>query len=180
LGTAALLPAEAVVPLGAVQVKMLPFDNGRDVQVLINMPEGTPLERSTAVIRALAAAVREEPEILDYQIYAGTAAPCNFNGLVRHYFQRGGGHQADLQLNLRPRHERQADSHTIAKRLRPRLAAIAAEAGGRVTDAEVPPGPPVLQTLVAEVYGPNPEAQLRLAGELRNIFVRTHGVVDVD
>ncbi|HOC01160.1 MAG TPA: efflux RND transporter permease subunit, partial [Verrucomicrobiota bacterium] len=110
----------------------------------------------------------------------GTAAPFNFNGLVRHYFMRRGAHIADLQINLVNKHERKAQSHDIAKRVRPRVAAIAAKYNARVAVAEVPPGPPVLQTLVAEIYGPTAEGRLALAGKVRDIFKRTPGVVDVD
>jgi multidrug efflux pump subunit AcrB len=124
--------------------------------------------------------VRTEPEVRDYQIYAGTAAPFNFNGLVRHYFLRRGANVADLQVNLRPGAERSAQSHDIALRVRPRLTAIAARHGAALAVAEVPPGPPVLQTLVAEIYGPSEEARLALAGRVKRIFEGTAGVVDVD
>jgi multidrug efflux pump subunit AcrB len=144
------------------------------------MPEGTALESTAAVARAMAASLKDEPEVADYQIYVGTASPFNFNGLVRHYFNRAGDHVADLQVNLRPAGERAAQSHDIAKRLRPRLAEIAAKAGGRITVAEVPPGPPVLQTLVAEVYGPSEKDRLALADEVKRIFSATPGVVDID
>jgi multidrug efflux pump subunit AcrB len=163
-----------------VKVKMLPFDNKSEFQVILNMPEGTALEHTAAVARAMAAAVRDEAEVDNYQIYVGTASPYNFNGLVRHYFLRAGDHVADLQVNLKPKHERAAQSHDIAKRVRPRLVAIAETAGGRVTVAEVPPGPPVLQTLVAEVYGPSEADRLRLAEEVKRIFRETAGVVDID
>jgi multidrug efflux pump subunit AcrB len=127
----------------------------------------------------MAAALRTEPEVTDYQIYAGTAAPFNFNGLVRHYFLRAGNHVADLQVNLVPKHDRQAQSHDIAKRVRPRLTAIAEKHGARIAVAEVPPGPPVLQTLVAEIYGPTDATRQALAGRVREIFHQTEGVVDV-
>jgi multidrug efflux pump subunit AcrB len=180
-GLAALLVAAMLlVPLGAVKVKMLPFDNKSEFQVILNMPEGTALERTAAVARDLAAAVKNEPELSDYQIYVGTASPYNFNGLVRHYFLRSGDHVADLQINLKPKHERAAQSHDIAKRVRPRLAAIAAAAGGRITVAEVPPGPPVLQTLVAEIYGPTESDRLRLSEEVNRVFREATGVVDID
>jgi multidrug efflux pump subunit AcrB len=144
------------------------------------MPKGSTLEQTTAVAREMAAAVRTEPEVRDYQVYAGTASPFNFNGLVRHYFMRRGADVADLQINLLPKDERRAQSHEIARRVRPRLAAIAARYGAAVAVAEVPPGPPVLQTLVAEVYGPTEESRLKLAGRVREIFRATPGVVDVD
>ena len=133
---------------------MLPFDNKSEFQIILNMPEGSALERTAQAAREIAAAVRVEPEVTDYQVYAGVAAPFNFNGLVRHYFMRRGAHVADLQINLVSKSERKAQSHDIAKRVRPRVAAIAAKYGARVAVAEVPPGPPVLQTLVAEIYGP--------------------------
>jgi len=163
-----------------VKVKMLPFDNKSEFQVILNMPRGSTLEQTTAVIREMAAAVRTEPEVRDYEIYAGTAAPFNFNGLVRHYFMRRGSDVADLQVNLLPKDERKAQSHDIARRVRPRLAAIAAKLDAAVAVAEVPPGPPVLQTLVAEIYGPNEEARLKLAEKVREIYRSTPGVVDVD
>jgi multidrug efflux pump subunit AcrB len=144
------------------------------------MPEGSSLERTAHVAREIAAVVRTEPEVADYQVYVGTAAPFNFNGLVRHYFMRQGAHVADLQINLVDKHQREAQSHEIAKRVRPRVAAIAAAHNARVAVAEVPPGPPVLQTLVAEIYGPSSEARLALAERVRQVFTRTPGVVDVD
>ena len=182
LGSVALLflLAVALVLAGAVKVKMLPFDNKSEFQVVLNMPEGSTLEETTRVARELAATVRIEPEVLDYQVYAGTSAPFNFNGLVRHYFLRRGANVADLQINLRPGHERRAQSHDIAVRVRPRLAAIAAKYGAALAVAEVPPGPPVLQTLVAEVYGPTDAARLALAGQVKKIFESTPGVVDID
>jgi multidrug efflux pump subunit AcrB len=178
--SALLLGAMVMVAPGWVKVKMLPFDNKSEFQVILNMPEGTPLERTTAAAREIAAAVRGEPEVTDYQIYAGTAAPFNFNGLVRHYFMRRGANVADIQVNLLPKSARKAQSHDIAKRVRPKVAAVAAKFGARVAVAEVPPGPPVLQTLVAEIYGPDEAARLALAKEVRAIFNRTPGVVDVD
>jgi len=161
-------------------VKMLPFDNKSEFQIILNMPEGSSLEETAQVAREIAAAVRVEPEVTDYEVYAGVAAPFNFNGLVRHYFMRRGSHVADLQINLVPKGERKAQSHDIAKRVRPRVAAIAAKYGARVAVAEVPPGPPVLQTLVAELYGPTEETRLALAQKVLQIFHDTSGVVDAD
>jgi multidrug efflux pump subunit AcrB len=178
--TALLLLAASTVPLGWVKVKMLPFDNKSEFQVILNMPEGSSLERTTQAAREIAAAVRHEPEVTDYQIYAGVAAPFNFNGLVRHYFLRSGAHVADLQVNLVSKHDRKAQSHDIVKRVRPRVAEIARRYGARVAVAEVPPGPPVLQTLVAEVYGPTEESRHALARCVRDVFRNTPGVVDVD
>jgi multidrug efflux pump subunit AcrB len=175
-----LLGSMATVGLGWVKVKMLPFDNKSEFQVILNMPEGSSLEKTAAVAREMAAAIRTEPEVTDYQIYTGIASPYNFNGLVRHYFMRRGAHVADIQVNLTGKHERKAQSHDIAKRVRPAVAAIAERYGARVAIAEVPPGPPVLQTLVAEIYGPDDESRLKLAEKVKSIFKSTPGVVDVD
>ena len=175
-----LLVATALAGIGWVKVKMLPFDNKSEFQIILNMPEGSALEQTAQAAREIGAAVRVEPEVTDYQVYAGVAAPFNFNGLVRHYFMRRGANIADLQVNLVPKGERKAQSHDIAKRVRPRVAAIAAKYGARVAVAEVPPGPPVLQTLVAEIYGPNEESRLALARKVIDIFHNTKGVVDTD
>ena len=178
--TALLLLAMATVALGWVKVKMLPFDNKSEFQIILNMPEGSALERTAQAAREIAAAVRAEPEVTDYQIYVGLASPFNFNGLVRHYFMRRGANVADIQVNLVPRGDRSAQSHDIAKRVRPRIAEIAARFKARVAVAEVPPGPPVLQTLVAEIYGPTEADRHALARKVRDIFKGTPGVVDVD
>ncbi|MCX7886028.1 MAG: efflux RND transporter permease subunit [Verrucomicrobiae bacterium] len=178
--TLLLLGSVALVPLKAVKVKMLPFDNKSEFQLIVDMDEGTPLEQTARVARELAAVVSEEPEVTDYQIYVGTAAPVNFNGLVRHYYLRRAPHMADIQVNLLPKHERKAQSHDIAKRIRPRVQAVADKYGARVKVAEVPPGPPVLQTLVAEIYGPDYSQQIELARKVRELFRQTPGVVDVD
>ncbi|MFP5379683.1 MAG: efflux RND transporter permease subunit, partial [Vicinamibacteria bacterium] len=175
-----LVAAAALVPIGLVTVKMLPFDNKSEFQVLINMPEGTPLESTARVASALADAALEEPDVTSVQSYVGTASPYNFNGLVRRYFLRQEPHQADLQVILRPKDARDAQSHEVAGRVRARLAPIADELGARLQVAEVPPGPPVLQTLVAEIYGPDPDRRLAIATEVRDLFRRTPGVVDVD
>ncbi len=178
--TGLLLAAMATVAIGWVKVKMLPFDNKSEFQVILNMPEGSSLERTAQAAQEIAAAVRTEPEVTDYQIYVGTASPFNFNGLVRHYFMRRGSHVADIQVNLVSKGERKAQSHDIAKRVRPAVAAVAEKFNARVAVAEVPPGPPVLQTLVAEIYGPTEESRLKLAEKVRGIFKSTEGVVDVD
>ena len=178
--TVLLLLAMGTVGIGWVKVKMLPFDNKSEFQVILNMPEGASLERTAQAAREIAAAVRTEPEVTDYQIYAGVASPYNFNGLVRHYFMRRGANVADIQVNLLPKGERRAQSHDIAKRVRPRIAEIAARFNARVAVAEVPPGPPVLQTLVAELYGPTEADRHALARKVRDIFKSTPGVVDVD
>jgi multidrug efflux pump subunit AcrB len=181
LGLGGLLALAVVMaPLGLVKVKMLPFDNKSEFQIILNMPEGSSLEQTAEAARKIAAEVRGEPEVTDYQIYAGVAAPFNFNGLVRHYFMRRGAYVADLQVNLVNKRERKAQSHDIAKRVRPRVLKIAEHYGARVAVAEVPPGPPVLQTLVAEIYGPTEESRLAVAEEVRKVFKETDGVVDVD
>jgi multidrug efflux pump subunit AcrB len=175
-----LLAAVAFVPLKWVQVKMLPFDNKSEFQVIVDMPEGTPLEQTTRVAQALGSYLAAQPEVTNYQIYSGTSGPYNFNGLVRHYFLRRQPNQADIQVNLLDRHQRQAQSHEIARRFRPELDKIAAPFGARIKVAEVPPGPPVLETLVAEVYGPDYKGQIDLASKIKNVFQHTPGVVDVD
>jgi multidrug efflux pump subunit AcrB len=177
---AATVGAMGLAGIGAVKVKMLPFDNKSEFQVILNLPEGSTLEQTARVAREMAAALRTEPEVQDYQVYAGTASPFNFNGLVRHYFLRRGANVADIQVNLRPKHERAAQSHDIARRIRPRLTAIAAKYGAAVAVAEVPPGPPVLSTIVAEIYGPTEAARLKLADRVRKIFHASPGVVDID
>jgi multidrug efflux pump subunit AcrB len=175
-----LLAAVAFVPLKWVRVKMLPFDNKSEFQVIIDMPDGTPLEQTTRVAQALGQYLGTQPEVINYQIYAGTSGPYNFNGLVRHYFLRRQPNQADIQVNLLSRHDRKAQSHEIARRLRPELDKIAEPYGARIKVAEVPPGPPVLQTLVAEVYGPDYKGQIELAAQIKKVFQQTPGVVDVD
>jgi multidrug efflux pump subunit AcrB len=175
-----LLAAVAFIPLKWVQVKMLPFDNKSEFQVIIDLPDGTPLEQTTRVAQALGSYLGQQPEVINYQIYAGTSGPYNFNGLVRHYFLRRQPNQADIQVNLLSRHERHAQSHEIARRYRPELEKIAVPFGARIKVAEVPPGPPVLETLVAEVYGPDYKGQTELAAKIKKIFQETPGVVDVD
>ncbi|MGE5189257.1 MAG: efflux RND transporter permease subunit, partial [Gemmatimonadota bacterium] len=163
-----------------VKVKMLPFDNKSEFQVVIDMPEGSTLEETAAATRAIGDAVSDVPEVENYQMYVGTSSPYNFNGLVRHYFLRRGANVADIQVNLVAKGERRAQSHDIAKRVRPAVDAVAARYGARVKVAEVPPGPPVLQTLVAEVYGPDYGEQIEVARKIRGIFEKADGVVDVD
>ena len=162
-----LLLSLALVPLKLVTVKMLPFDNKSEFQVIVNMPEGTALESTGA--RGLGPRDRRDARssVVDVQTYVGTSAPYNFNGLVRHYFFRQAPHQADLQVNLLPRDSRSEQSHAIARRLREALLPVARAAGARIQVAEVPPGPPVLQTLVAEVYGPDAARREALAGEVK-------------
>ncbi len=175
-----LVVSVAFVLFGAVTIKMLPFDNKSEFQIVLKTPEGTTLEQTTRIATEMAAALRSEPEIRDYQIYAGTAAPFNFNGLVRHSFLRRGPNVADIQVNLVGKAERSDQSHAIAKRIRPRVAAIAKKYGAAVAVAEVPPGPPVLQSIVAEIYGPSEPQRLALATAVRAIIERAPGAVDVD
>ncbi|MGO9317882.1 MAG: efflux RND transporter permease subunit [Terracidiphilus sp.] len=175
-----LLISVALVPLGLVRVKMLPFDNKSELQVVINMPDGTPLEQTARVTQALGEELARQPEVLNYQTYAGTSGPYNFNGLVRHYYMRRQPNQADIQVNLLPAKQRSAQSHAIAKRLRPLMDAIGNQYGARIQVNEVPPGPPVVQTLVAEVYGPDLDGQTRVAQQIKSIFQNTAGVVDTD
>ena len=177
---ALLLGALYTVPAGWVKVKMLPFDNKSEFQVIIDMPEGATLERTAAVARELAETVARRPEVRDVQVYAGTASPYNFNGLVRHYYLRNLPHQADLQVNLVSKEERALQSHAIAKAVREELLPAALAAGAKIKVAEVPPGPPVLQTLVAEVYGQDNAARNAWAKQVEQVFRNTPGVVDVD
>ena len=175
-----LLAAMALVPLKLVTVKMLPFDNKSEFQVMVDMPEGTALEATARVASALASATLEDEAVVDVQQYVGTSAPYNFNGLVRHYFLRRAPHLADLQVNLVPKGERSAQSHDVARRVRDRLLPIARSFGATLQVAEVPPGPPVLQTLVAEVYGPDATRRTEVAAQVKAIFEQTPGVVDTD
>jgi multidrug efflux pump subunit AcrB len=172
-----LLGSMSLVYVGFVKVKMLPFDNKSEFQVIVDMPTGTTLEQTARVTEALAREARKQPEVIDLETYVGTASPYNFNGLVRHYYLRRGANMADIQVNLLPKGDRKLQSHEIAKQVRGRLQPVADRFGARIKVAEVPPGPPVLETLVAEVYGPDPEGRLR---EVRDLFKRTAGVVDVD
>ena len=175
-----LVAAAALVPIGAVTVKMLPFDNKSELQVMVRMPDGTPLETTNAAAGSLADQALLDPAVLSVQSYAGASSPFTFNGLVRHYFLRRQPNLADLQVVLVDKDERAEQSHVIAGRLRARLSPVAARLGARIQVVEVPPGPPVLQTLVAEVYGPDPARRLDLARTVRDTFEHTAGVVDVD
>jgi multidrug efflux pump subunit AcrB len=175
-----LFGAVSLIGFKWVRVKMLPFDNKSEFQIVVDLPEGTSLEQTDRVTQELARAVASEPEVRSYQTYVGTASPYNFNGLVRHYFLRQGANAADIQVNLVDKSARKAQSHEIAKRVRGRLLPIASKYGVRLKVAEVPPGPPVLETLVAEVYGPDYEQQIEIARRVRAELEGTRGVVDVD
>jgi multidrug efflux pump subunit AcrB len=163
-----------------VVLKMLPFDNKSEFQVIVDMPAGTPLERTAEVLHALGAVLATVPEVQDYQAYAGTAAPINFNGLVRQYYLRAGGELGDIQVNLVDKHHRDDQSHVIATRVRPLLGKVAERYGAVLKVVEVPPGPPVLSPIVAEIYGPDADGRAQLARDVRATFVRTEGIVDVD
>jgi multidrug efflux pump subunit AcrB len=175
-----LLGAVALVPLELVTVKMLPFDNKSELEVVVDAPEGVPLETTLAAAREIADRLVVERGVRDAQVYAGTASPITFNGLVRHYFLRTGGNVADVQVNLLPKNERDVSSHAFALAVRPLATAIAKSHGLRVKIVEVPPGPPVLSTLVAEVYGDDPAVRRENAHEVLAVFEKTEGVVDSD
>ncbi|HET9984541.1 MAG TPA: efflux RND transporter permease subunit [Longimicrobiales bacterium] len=177
---ALLLVSVGLLFVRAVKVKMLPFDNKSEFQVVLDLPEGTPLETSQALGQEVAAYLRRVPEVRSSEVYAGTAAPFNFNGLVRHYFLRRGPNVADVQVNLVPKGERRRQSHAIALAVRPGIDSIAARYGASAKVAEIPPGPPVLSTLVAEVYGADDAARLEAARQVKRVFETTPGVVDVD
>jgi multidrug efflux pump subunit AcrB len=164
----------------SVAVKMLPFDNKNEFQVVIDMPEGTTLERTAAVTKEIAQYLSTIPEVTNYQNYIGTSAPITFNGLVRHYDIRGGSNMADIQVNLLPKGDRKLQSHDIAKIARPEIQKISKKYGANVKLVEVPPGPPVLSTLVAEVYGPDYKEQIKVAYQVKEILENTTDVVDID
>jgi multidrug efflux pump subunit AcrB len=180
-GTFALLMATMVLFFTkSVAVKMLPFDNKNEFQVVIDMPEGTTLERTGVVAKEISQYLATRPEVVNYQNYIGTSAPITFNGLVRHYDLRGGSNMADIQVNLVDKGERSAQSHDIAKLLRPDIQRIASKYNANVKLVEVPPGPPVLSTIVAEVYGPDYKTQMAIADSIQSILKNTEDVVDID
>jgi len=166
--------------MGLVKVKMLPFDNKSEFQVIIDMPESATLEETSAAAMEMGEYLKTVNEVTDYELYIGTSGPFNFNGLVRHYYLRSGSNVADIQVNLVGKGEREDQSHDIAKRVRPALKEIADRYNARVKIAEVPPGPPVISTLVAEVYGPDYERQREIALQIRDILEKNPGVVDID
>ena len=176
----AILLAMSLVGFNAVIMKMLPFDNKSEFQVVLDMPEGTTVEQTGRVLDEMAAYVKTVPEVTDYQVYVGTAAPINFNGLVRQYYLREGANVGDIQVNLVDKSDRDRKSHEIASAVRPVLDEIGRKYGGSVKVVEVPPGPPVQSPLVVEVYGPDYAGQQKLAGELRELFENTDDIVDID
>jgi hypothetical protein len=164
VAVALLIALSVALPTtGLVRLKMLPFDNKSEFQVVVDMPVGTPLEQTAAVLRDLGSYLATVPEVTDYQAYTGMAAPINFNGLVRQYYLRAGSELGDIQVNLTDKHARQAQSHAIAMRVRPELQAIGARYGANVKVVEVPPGPPVLSPIVAEIYGPDADGRRQVA-----------------
>ena len=175
-----LLSAMALVGTGAVKAKMLPFDNKRELQVQADLPAGTPREDALALGQRLARRVLQESEVRSVQVHSRVAAPFTFVGMVRHSFLRDAPEQVDLQVNLLPKGERKAQSHAIATRIRPALEEIARTSGARLKVVEIPPGPPVLDTLVAEVYGPSASARDGYARTVLEAFRSTPGIVDVD
>ncbi|TDP64191.1 efflux RND transporter permease subunit [Roseateles toxinivorans] len=181
LGVAVLIALSLLLPAtGLVLLKMLPFDNKSEFQVVVDMPAGTPLEQTAAVMHELGAYLATVPEVTHYQAYAGTASPINFNGLVRQYYLRSGAEQGDIQVNLVDKHDRADKSHQIATRVRPELQKIARRHGANVKIVEVPPGPPVLSPIVAEIYGPEAEGRQQVAKAVRALMERSDGLVDVD
>jgi multidrug efflux pump subunit AcrB len=175
-----LVISAALIPLGLVKVKMLPFDNKSELQVMVRMPDDAPLETTARVAQALAEASLRDEAVIGAQSYVGTSSPYTFNGLVRHYFLRQTPNLADVQVQLAPKEDRSEQSHAIATRLREQLRPVAAAMGAEIQVVEVPPGPPVLQTLVAEVYGPEAAPREALARQVRDVFEATPGVVDTD
>ena len=175
-----LLGSLAMFFTKSVAVKMLPFDNKNEFQVVIDMPEGATLERTAVVAREISQYLATRPEVIDYQSYVGASAPITFNGLVRHYDLRGGSNMADIQVNLTDKQDRRSQSHEIAKSMRPDIQKIAQKFNANVKLVEVPPGPPVLSTIVAEVYGPDYDMQIDVANSVQDILKNTDDVVDID
>jgi multidrug efflux pump subunit AcrB len=181
LGIAASIILSLALPAtGLVLLKMLPFDNKSEFQIIVDMPSGTPVEKTAAVLHDIGRYLKTIPEVTDYQAYAGTSGPINFNGLVRQYYLRSGGEVGDIQVNLVDKHNRNEQSHSIASRLRPDIQRIGLSYGANIKIVEVPPGPPVLSPLVAEIYGPEAKDRQVIAKSIRSIFEQTPNVVDVD
>jgi len=176
----AIVLAVILVIVQLVVLKMLPFDNKSEFQVIVDMPEGTAVEETARVLDVLAETIETIPEVTDYQVYAGTAAPINFNGLVRQYYLRSGGNVGDIQVNLVDKHDRDRSSHEIVRSVRDQLAAAGRPYAASVKVVEVPPGPPVISPIVAEIYGPDYEEQKRLGNELQALYENTPDIVDID
>ena len=181
LGILVAILVSVILPVfQLVILKMLPFDNKSEFQIVVDMPVGTPLEKTAQVLGEMGDAIAAVAEVTDYQAYAGTAAPINFNGLVRQYYLRSGPEVGDLQVNLVDKHERDRKSHEIAQAIRPTIEAIAEKHGADVKVVEVPPGPPVMSPIVAEIYGPDYDATIRVAKQVRAVFEQSEGIVAID
>lgn len=176
----ATIVACSLFGFGIVRVKLLPFDNKSEVQVVVDLPEGASLEATERVLIEASRIVEQIPEVVSVDAYAGTAAPFNFNGLVRHYYLRNRPELGDLQVTLAPRHDRDRASHAIALDMRERLRALSVPEGTAVRVVEVPPGPPVISTLLAEIYGPDAETRRAVASDVRQIFESVPFIVDID
>ncbi|NNL00163.1 MAG: efflux RND transporter permease subunit, partial [Xanthomonadales bacterium] len=172
--------ASVLVVTQSVVMKMLPFDNKSEFQVVVDMPEGTAVEDTAAVLDKLGAIIETVPEVINYQAYVGTAAPINFNGLVRQYYLREAGNMGDIQVNLQDKHDRERSSHEIASAVRDALRETATRHNASVKVVEVPPGPPVMSPIVAEVYGPNYAEQKKLGRKIEDIFKNTPDISDID
>ncbi|NOT81669.1 MAG: efflux RND transporter permease subunit [Gallionella sp.] len=171
------------VSLGVVKLvvlKMLPFDNKSEFQIVVDMPSGTPVEQTNAVLQDIGAYLATVPEVTDYEVYAGSASPINFNGLVRQYYLRGSAEQGDVQVNLRDKHHRNRSSHEIASSVLEPMQKIAQQRNAKIKIVEVPPGPPVMSPIVAEIYGPDYEGARKVAGKVREQFTKTVDIVGID
>ncbi len=178
LGAIVVAVMLAVVKL--VILKMLPFDNKSEFQIVLDMPVGTPLEQTSRVLQEMGAYIATVPEVTDYEVYAGTASPISFNGLVRQYYLRSSSELGDIQINLADKHDRKRKSHEIAQSVRPQIEKIANQYGAQVKVVEVPPGPPVMSPIVAEIYGPDYEGQMKVAKTVRETFSQTKDIVAID
>jgi multidrug efflux pump subunit AcrB len=177
---AGLVVSVALVGVKLVVLKMLPFDNKSEFQIIVDMPSGTALEQTTAVLHEIGAYLSKVPEVTDFQGYAGTAAPINFNGLVRQYYLRSSSEQGDIQVNLQDKHKRKRSSHEVAASVRVDIEKIAKVWGAKVKIVEVPPGPPVMSPIVAEIYGPDYEGARKVASQVHEQFVKTSDIVGID
>ena len=175
-----ILASVSLVYFQVVVLKMLPFDDKNEFQVVLDMPEGSSLEHTKQVLAEMGDYIKGIPEVVDVQIYAGTAAPINFNGLVRQYYLREGSNLGDIQVNLTAAADRKRKSHDIALAARPEINAIADRHGARVKVVEVPPGPPVMSPIVAEIYGPDYAGQIEIAKKVREVFENTRYITDID
>jgi multidrug efflux pump subunit AcrB len=175
-----ILGSVSLAAVKLVVLKMLPFDNKSEFQIVLDMPVGTPVEETARVLREIGDTVKGIPEVTDYQAYAGTASPINFNGLVRQYYLRSSPESGDIQVNLVDKHNRSRQSHEIAVSVRDAVEAIGRKAGGNAKVVEVPPGPPVMSPIVAEVYGPDYNGQMAVAKGVRAVFEKTQDLVAID